>query len=219
MSPKVIEKGIEFAVLTFNGEDRIGTVATGTSFLSDRNANIEVSHAARLGGRFCLQLYFSAPKDAMNQIRADYREVLSDFHPVLVEASDPDVDRDVRAMHYELIVYAFDSVGIVSEVAALLAEHGADVVQLAASRYPAPQTGNPLFVCEMKIDIPSGVMLRQIRHGLYRLEQLHGWDLDFRPEPNAAIALSAVTMFPPSRWAARHEVGRDNEARRLALCN
>jgi glycine cleavage system regulatory protein len=189
-----------YGILSTSGRDQLGIVASVSSFLETRGANIESGHGVRLGNTFFLHLQFSVDRPQMGRISSEYGLELASLAPSLTTVPKPYVDRDAQALHYELSVWAYDDEGIVSSLTTMLAEQDVDIVELAGCVYPAPKGGTPLFVTQMKLDVPNNIAVRNIRRALYELERHLGWDHDFRPDQRASLEVSPTTMYPPSRW-------------------
>jgi glycine cleavage system transcriptional repressor len=206
---------VRHGILSLHGDDRIGTVATGTGFVRDRDGSILQAHATKLADKFLLNLLFSAAADNFNRMETEFADELADFRPSLMPAKLATEDRDSRALKYDLDVYSYEAQGIVNDLAALMVEQGVDIVQLSGATFPAPHGGTPLFVTQMKLDVPNSIAVRNIRRALYEFEQHRGWDHDFRPQLCMDLEVAAHTMYPPSRWQKRHMLARKNHRGRV----
>jgi glycine cleavage system regulatory protein len=187
-----------FAVLSTLSPDRVGVVAAVTRFLAEHNANVEAGHATRLAGFYGGQFLVSAAPADMERITGEYRDALQEFSPALCPATGAPVEpreaRDEAVTPYTLTVLAYDRKGIIAEAAGLLAQFGVSILTLTADKYRAAETGLPLFLAEMQLQVPKGGDLKALTAALAELERRDGWEVDLHPQP-----ARSGTPLPPSR--------------------
>jgi glycine cleavage system transcriptional repressor len=176
-----------FAVLSTLSPDRVGVVAAVTRFLAERHANVEAGHATRLAGFYGGQFLVSAAPADLERITREYRDALRDFSPALCPATGAPVEP--RGAHDEagtpctVTVLAYDHPGIIAEAAGVLAQLGVSILTLSADKYRAAETGLPLFLAEMQVQVPQGGDLKALAAALAELERRHGWEIDLNPQP------------------------------------
>ena len=218
---------VERAVISVLGLDKLGTVATLCAYLREHNASLETTSAARLGNMFGLQALFVASSSKMAEIRDTYESALSEYVPVLRPAAlrfveftaEPcAVEPVVGVARYDLDVYAYDDVGIVADIGTVLADVGVDIAHLGSCQFPAPESGLPLYVVQMKVDVAKSVAMKSVRGVLYEMEQSRGWDIDFRPESPVEHAVPS-RPFPPSRDAMYYDCAVDSRLRDVVALN
>jgi glycine cleavage system regulatory protein len=173
---------LKWAVLSTISADRAGIIASGSRFLAQCKANIHSQTANRVGELFAAHYLFRAADADMQRIQRDYKELLGDFGPRLVEAVKPAPTAD--ALRLELTVHAIDEPGILAAVSQPIASHGASIAQVAFGVYPgstANANSTPLFVVEMSLLVRDFIASRHIEAELLAMERDRGWEVDYRP--------------------------------------
>lgn len=79
-----------------------------------------------------------------------------------VEEAQPARDEE-ELVPYAVDVYAPDRVEILHDVVSFFISHGIHIHDAAASRYPAPLSGSPLFTAHLVIKIPADVRIISLR--------------------------------------------------------
>ena len=139
-------------MVTAVGADRPGIVAALTGALLDIGGNLEETRAALLRGSFATVLAVAVP-DGIG-----VAEVEGALAPVAAElglglwvglAAPKAAGSLQRAV---LSVYGADHPGIVHGMAAALAEHGANIIDLSARLVGDP----PIYVLGIELELPSG---------------------------------------------------------------
>ena len=119
--------------MTAVGPDRPGIVAAVTGVLLQHGGNLEDTAMTRLGGHFAMVLVVEVPgdegADALESALARETGAL-DLTVTVRPIADLDDAGDTGAP-YAVTVHGADQPGIVHRVTSLLAEHGANIVDLA----------------------------------------------------------------------------------------
>ena len=74
-----------------------------------------------------------------------------------------------------------DQPGILARLTAVLREMGVNIEELEARQDSAPFAGSPLFSTEMRITVPRGVPLAQLRRELENVGNELNCDVDLDP--------------------------------------
>jgi glycine cleavage system transcriptional repressor len=119
--------------VTAVGLDRPGIVAAVTGVLLTHGGNLEDTAMTRLGGHFAMVLVVEVPgdEDAVALEAALARETASFGLSVTVRPIADVEDGDDAGEPWAVTVHGADKPGIVHRVTSLLAEHGANIVDLA----------------------------------------------------------------------------------------
>lgn len=167
-----------FAV-TAIGTDRPGIVAAVTGVLVAHGCNLEDTSMSILRGQFAMVLVVAAPGDVE---AAPLEAALAEATPDLVVAvrplddtaggTDPDGDR------WTVVVYGADHPGIVHGITTVLAQAGANVVDLTTR---VTGEDEPIYAMVMEIALPPG---------------LTGQELDGRLAAEAADLGVECTLHP-----------------------
>lgn len=167
-----------YLVLTAVGPDRPGLVSEIASAVHGAGANLEDSRMAILGGEFALLVLLSgseAAAAAVEKISGPLGERLG--LRVLLKRTE----RGPRKafLPYRISVTGFDRPGIVSKVSEILARRGVNVASLESHLAYAPLSGTPMFVLEAELQVPSEVVLTELRRELTAQCDEENLDLSF----------------------------------------
>ncbi|HYH28627.1 MAG TPA: ACT domain-containing protein [Actinomycetota bacterium] len=143
-----------FAV-TAIGVDRPGIVAALTEALYEVGGNLEDVASTILRGHFAMMLVVNAPEGLDSE--ALERALGQASWPLRVSVTVRDVEAGEttrpRATHY-LVVYGSDKPGIVSRVAKLLADRGANINDLSCRLVGTRET--PVYAMIAEVAMPEG---------------------------------------------------------------
>jgi glycine cleavage system transcriptional repressor len=166
--------------VTAVGPDRPGIVAAVTGVLLQHGGNLEDTAMTRLGGHFAMVLVVEVPGDegADALERALARDTSSLGLTVTVRPiADLDDAGDTGAP-YAVTVHGADQPGIVHRVTSLLAEHDANVVDLA-TRQITTDAGTG-YVVLLEVLLPGDA--DALAASLDALGGELGVDISFRPD-------------------------------------
>lgn len=150
------------AVTAF-GADRPGMVAAVTGVLMDHGGNLEDSSMTILGGHFAMMLLVQVPDDeAVSALEDALAAGVAHLGLTVVvrPVSEADVPGEERALEdpsegppmWSLSVHGADRPGIVHRVTALLAEHGANVVDLSTRVVASPTQAAYVLLLRVALD-------------------------------------------------------------------
>ena len=120
---------------------------------------------AILGGEFALLLLVSGPETAAAAVEkgaAPLGERLG--LRVLLKRTGRGQRREY--LPYRISVTGFDRPGIVLRISEILARRGVNVASLESHLAYAPLSGTPMFVLEAELQVPSEVVLAELRREL-----------------------------------------------------
>lgn len=129
-------------VLTLIGDDRPGLVETLSRTIGDHQGNWLESSMAHLAGKFAGILRISVPADQAGPLQRALAD-LPALRVIAETAPSSPASRPGRRLRLTLV--GQDRLGIVREVAAVLARHGVNVEELATHTESAPMSGEVLF--------------------------------------------------------------------------
>jgi glycine cleavage system transcriptional repressor len=176
------------AVTAF-GVDRPGMVAAVTGVLIDHGGNLEDSAMTILGGHFAMMLVVEIPDDQPAEaLEADLAAGVRDLglsvavRPVvdaIVEADDDAGGADPSST-WSVSVHGADRPGIVHRVTKLLAERGANVVDL--STRVVGDRSQLAYVLLLRITLPSTTDAETLADDLAMLATSLGVEVHIRPD-------------------------------------
>ncbi len=180
------------AVTAF-GADRPGIVAALTAVLMDRGGNLEDSAMTILGGHFAVMLVVEVPD---HEAPADLEQALAGaalplglsvaVRPVAEAAVGDDggggggQPLPASGSSWSVSVHGSDRPGIVHRVTSLLAQRGANVVDLSTRVVGAPD--RPAYVLLLAVTLPAGADAEALDGELGALAVELGIDVDLRPD-------------------------------------
>jgi glycine cleavage system transcriptional repressor len=162
------------------GPDRPGIVGQVTGHLHAAGANVLDSRMVNLRGQFALILLVEAPPAAIAQIQQSLPPLAEKIglRLTLTDAPSPSA-QPIKGIPFKLKTYSLDQPGIIHKISDLLREHNVNIEELSARQESAPFAGDPLFLMEMRITIPSGVPISALRSKLTTLCDTLNCDIDF----------------------------------------
>ena len=175
-------------VVSAFGPDRPGIVATVTGVLVDHRANLADTAMTNLAGQFAMVLVVEVPGEQ----RAEVLEAALAEHTaalgltVVVRPLPDDEDRAADdgtatgGSSWAVSVYGADRPGIVHRVATLLADAGANVVDLSTRTVGA--AGALAYVMLLEVTLPSGTDADVLDAALQRLGAELGVEIHLRPD-------------------------------------
>jgi glycine cleavage system regulatory protein len=141
-------------LLTFSSPDRPGIVELITSVVVKHGGNWEESRLARLCGDFAGIARVSVPVEQADLLIRHLENSGIDGLHITVKRTGGE---PVVALAYRdstLCCAGADHEGIVSRIAAFLAEQAINVEEMETAVRPAPTTGTPVFEMNCRLSIP-----------------------------------------------------------------
>lgn len=154
-------------VLTIVGTDRPGLVEAVAEAVAGAGGNWLESRMAHLAGKFAGILRVRAPADAVPGLVAAIEGLSQADLKVIVEhGAALAAGRPPRLVELDLV--GLDRVGIVRDISGVLARHGANIEELVTDSSSAPMSGELLFRARVRLTVPPGADLGQLRADLER---------------------------------------------------
>lgn len=153
-------------VITAVGPDRPGLVKDVSLRIHAASANLEDTRMAILGGEFALLLLVTGEAAALERVRAAVPEIEQSLGLKLVVKDTHRPSTAQQYLLYRLRVSGVDHPGIVHVVSDILARHAVNVATLESRIHYAPLSGTPMFVLDAEIQVPSRVVVRELRQEL-----------------------------------------------------
>lgn len=154
-------------VLTAIGNDRPGLVRALSAAVAEHGGSWQESSMARLAGKFAGILRAEVPAARAADLETALRGLASAGLQVVVERSAPGPAPDRRPLRIELV--GADRPGLVRELSRALAERGVNIDELESESGPAPMSGGQLFTCRLRVGLPAGVAVEDLRAALEAL--------------------------------------------------
>ncbi len=156
-------------IMTAFGQDRPGIVADVTRILFENDCNLEDTAMALLADEFTLNLLFSSHRRDLERLLTEEcqrleRELgITAFIRPLQERREP-----VQAGVTESVLHVegLDQAGIVYRVSQFLAEQGLNITNLQSTVRPSPESGTPIYLMDIHVQVPAGTSLAPVEKGL-----------------------------------------------------
>ncbi|MDY0012358.1 MAG: ACT domain-containing protein [Rhodocyclaceae bacterium] len=153
-------------ILTVIGDDRPGLVEALSRTISHHGGNWLESSMSRLAGKFAGIVQVSIPGGAAAALQGELA-TLPDLRITVEESTESTHQATGRRLHFTLV--GQDRLGIVREVAAVLARHAVNVESLATHTESAPMSGETLFHAEAELLAGPGLNPLDLKIDLERL--------------------------------------------------
>ena len=170
-------------IITAVGPDRPGIVGELTAHLHAAGGNILDSRMVNLRGEFAMMILLEAADDAAGKLANNlpgHGDSLGLRLTVTPQKAGGSV-RPTDGIPYRLKTYSMDQPGILARLTAVLRAMGVNIEELEARQDSAPFAGSPLFSTEMRITVPRGVPLAQLRRELENVGNELNCDVDLDP--------------------------------------
>ena len=170
-----------YTILFSVGKDRPGIVDDISRVLFEREANIEDSRMAVMGGCFSMMTLFSCRSDQLEIIKSDLHDLRKGgIETSLHEAQDPTTARKQPSLPLKFEVVAMDHPGIVQKVVHILHAHNVNIQTLNTQVIRAPLSGSPLFDLILEADVPVDKPIAAVKAELSNLAVEMNLDLNFK---------------------------------------
>ena len=160
--------------ITVVGHDRPGIIAQTAEALSGCGMNLEDSSMTLLRGHFAMTLICVGEADAA-EVETALAPLVDDALTVSVRALSDEPDQPPPGQTYLVTVHGADRLGIVAELAGVIAAAGGNITDLTTRL-----TGE-LYVLVAEVDLSAAVDVEAFRAELTRVALLLGVDAGLRP--------------------------------------
>ncbi len=170
----------QYFILSLLASDRPGIVDEVSSFLFERECNIEDSRMAVLGGEFAAVLLASGAASSAEKVEADLGqlEAAGRLQVQFKRTGAPGERALKEALAYRIRATALDHPGIVFKLSRRLHEKGINIRSAETETLSAPFGGSPLFHLEMVVEVPPTLPVSQLRAFLTELADEENMDLE-----------------------------------------
>ncbi len=131
----------QFLILTVIGDDRPGLVGELSAAISAHEGNWLESSMSRLAGKFAGIVKVAVPDGHASALKA----ALAGLSGLKVSCESSAADAPIKGRRLKLSLVGHDRIGIVREVAAVLARHAVNVEELETHTSSAPMSAAMLF--------------------------------------------------------------------------
>lgn len=170
-----------YRILLSVGIDRPGIVDDVSTFLFEREANIEDSRMAIMGGRFTIMTLFSCEQAQLGTIEREIATLKdTGLETSLHEADEPTALSGGGALPLKLDVTAMDHPGIVQRIVHIFHLHHVNIQSLRTHVLRAPLSGAPLFTLSIEAAVPTTTSIADFKEKLQSQAAEMNIDLNFK---------------------------------------
>ena len=170
-----------YRILLAVGKDRPGIVDNVSTFLFEREANIEDSRMAVMGGCFSIMTLFSCRPEDSDAIKKNLNALETQGLQVsLHDAEDPAAIPKSPALPLHIDIRAMDHPGIVKKVVHILHHLDVNILSLNTQVTRAPLSGTDLFGLNIEAAVPAEKRIAEIKAALSQLAVEIDLDLSFK---------------------------------------
>ncbi len=167
-------------VITAVGPDRPGLVGEFSGVLHEAGANLADSRMINLRGQFAVVALVEGELPVLDKAKGALRES-SKRLGLTFEFSDARSTTPSAGLPFRLKTYSMDQAGIVHRYTRYLKERNINIEELETSLESAPFAGTPVFTLEVRMTVPSGVNVPELRRALEALGDTLNCDVDLEP--------------------------------------
>ena len=170
-----------YRILLSVGRDRPGIVDDVSTFLFEREANIEDSRMAVMGGQFTIMTLFSCDPAQLGIIQEEVVKLKDvGLETSLHEADEPTAQPGGTALPLKLDVTAMDHPGIVQRIVHIFHLHHVNIQSLRTQVLSAPLSGAPLFTLNIEAAVPIATSIADFKEQLLLQAAEMNIDLNFK---------------------------------------
>jgi glycine cleavage system regulatory protein len=151
-------------VFTAIGADRPGLVELLSSAVAEHGGNWVDAKMSRLAGQFAGIVRVDVEAGAAGKLVSALEALSEQGLQVVVARSGDVAEREGEA--FSLDVVGHDHSGIVRDIAAVVARHGANVETFTSEVVSAPMTGEPMFQAKAALWLPPSADADQLTSDL-----------------------------------------------------
>ncbi|MDH5518382.1 MAG: glycine cleavage system protein R [Gammaproteobacteria bacterium] len=171
-------------VLSALGTDQPGLVDRISKHILNLNLNIEDSRMSILGGEFAIMLLLSGNEEILQSLIDSIPELEQEFSDLVFNSKYTERKARHSGLSYKVKIHALDHQGIVHHLARFFSARNINIEELSTSSYAAPHTGSKMFTVDLKLYIPEGTSLSQLRDAF--IQHCDDLNLDASFEPVSA---------------------------------
>jgi glycine cleavage system regulatory protein len=155
-------------VLTFVGRDRPGLVNAISERVAAAGGTWLESRLARLAGEFAGVVLVAAPEDRIEALAAALRGLEASGVRVTISPSAPAAEPPSERL-FALAIVGHERPGIVRDVTHALTRLGVNIEEFSSGVEGEPFTGAEMFHASLRIRLPDGLAVDELRRTLERL--------------------------------------------------
>jgi glycine cleavage system transcriptional repressor len=173
-------------IMTAFGKDRPGIVADVTRILFENDCNLEDTAMTLLADEFTLNLLFSSHRRDLEKALAEECQRLEQDRGIAAFIRPLPERQELKptgVAHGVLHVEGLDQAGIVYRVSRHLADHALNITDLKSTVRASPESGTPLYLMDIHIQVPPGTALEQVERGLLAVADELNVEISLSPLP------------------------------------
>ncbi len=155
-------------VMTIIGQDRPGLVELVAAVVAEHGGNWLESRMCRLGGEFAGILRIQLPAENEARLQAALHGLQARGLSIVIRPDrTPATELVPSLVNIDLV--GQDRPGIVRQISSTLARYGVNVEELNSECCSAPMSGETLFKAHIRVHIPAGAPVEELRRELEKI--------------------------------------------------
>jgi glycine cleavage system transcriptional repressor len=173
----------KYAVLSAQGNDRVGIADDITAALGKFRIDIAESRMAALGGRFAILMLISGKREDLTELKSNLAGLGAGlgFRLQMKRIAAPRPSGE--GLPYIIESHSRDAPGLAHAVTTILKKHNVNIVDMETDASPAPWTGAITFHMKAHITVPPSVSISDLKEELRTLERNRSLDILLKPVP------------------------------------
>ncbi len=164
---------VTFLAITVVGQDRPGIIAQAAEILADSGMNLEDSSMTLLRGHFAMTLICAGEARAA-EVEQALAPLANGTLDVAVREVRDDHDQPPTSATYLVTVHGADRLGIVAQLATVIARAGGNITDLTT------RLSGALYVLLAEVDLPASADVETLRGRLAQVSAELGVDTGLR---------------------------------------
>ncbi len=152
-----------YLVVSALGENRQGLVNEISSIASQAGCNIVDSRMTVLGNEFGVIMLLTGEWNALAKMEHKLPQIANNMGLTTMIKRTTRTKTETDKLPYSIQVIARDNQGIIRDLAQFFTELTIDIIDLHSNTYPAPHTGAPMVELNLIVNLPTSVLIAEIR--------------------------------------------------------
>ncbi len=152
-----------YLVVSALGENRPGLVNKISDMASKVGCSIIDSHMTVLGNEFGVLMLLSGEWNALAKMEHQLPQLANKLGLTTMIKRTTETRIETDKLPYQIQVIARDNQGIIRDISQFFEQLDIDITDLHSDTYPAPQTGAPMVELNLIVNLPTSVLIAEIR--------------------------------------------------------
>lgn len=153
-------------VLSFSAQDKPGIVELVSNTISSSGGNWSESAMSHLAGRFVGIVVIEVSADKAEPLIAAVNKLTDQGLIISIESMEPQAEDSAEYQSLDIELTGHDRPGIVNEISAMFAKHGANVEDLSTHLVSGSMSAEMLFKADIHVSVKQGSDLDDLQEAI-----------------------------------------------------